>query len=123
MKTLNVPFILIVIIINLLYSCCFSVNEKQLGKNLYLSEYDNVDRRILYSKERCTGNGIELIPMTVTEFSYNTNWVLAKTNTRRANSQYWIIDKSLLETINNYNDLTTNVIHESVIGPIVSLTF
>jgi len=77
----------------------------------------------MYSNERCTGNGIELIPMTVTEFSYNTNWILAKTKNGEFISQFWIIDKSVLETLKNYNDVTPKVIGENVIGPLDSVTF
>ena len=61
--------------------------------------------------------------MTVIEFSFNTNWILAKTNTSKLNSQFWIINKSVLETIDDYHDLTTTVIQESVLGPLDSLTF
>lgn len=74
-------------------SCCLTIKEEHLGNNLYLSEYDKVDRRILYSEKRCTGTGVVIVPMTVLEYGYNTNWIIAKSGDGRTNSniQYWII--------------------------------
>lgn len=75
-------------------SCCLTIKEKHLGKNFYLSEYDNVDRRILYSKEKCSGGGIEIVSMTVTEYAYDNEWIIAKTGTgNNSKNQYWIIKK------------------------------
>ena len=73
-------------------SCCFWVKEEHLGNNIYLSEYDNVDRRILFSKEKCSSSGIEIVPMTVLEYAYNSNWIIAKSGSRnKKDFQYWIL--------------------------------
>jgi len=77
----------------LISSCCLTIKEKHLGNNLYLSEYDNSDRIIVYSKEKCSGGGIVIVPMTVTEYAYDKKWIIAKKGTG-AESQYWIIKKS-----------------------------
>jgi hypothetical protein len=75
-------------------SCCLTIKEKHLGNNLYLSEYDNVDRRIFYSKEKCSGGGIEIVPMTVIEYAFDAKWIIAKTGTGNGSkNQYWIIKK------------------------------
>ena len=60
-------------------SCCLFIKEVNLGNNLYLSEYDNVDRSILYSEKKCTGTGIEIVPMTILEISYDKKWIIEKT--------------------------------------------
>ena len=76
-------------------SCCLTIKEKHLGNNLYLSEYDNVDRRIFYSNEKCSGGGFEIVPMTVIEYAYDSKWIIAKTGTGNGSeNQYWIIKKT-----------------------------
>ena len=79
-----------------LSSCCLTVEEEYLGNNLYLSEYDNVDRRVLYSEKNCSGSGVEIVPMTILEFSYNDKWIIAKSGSQRQKSNfgYWIIQNS-----------------------------
>lgn len=57
-------------------SCCPFLKEENLGNNFYLSEYDNVDRRILYSEESCSNSGMEIVPMTVTEYAYTQTGLL-----------------------------------------------
>ena len=76
-----------------LNSCCFGTKENHLGNNIYLSEYDNVDRRILYKKEKCTNIGSEIVPMTVLEISNNSEWIIAKSGNKRAESdfKFWVI--------------------------------
>ena len=76
-----------------LNSCCFGAKENYLGNNIYLSEYDNVDRRILYQEESCATSGIEIVPMTVLEIAHNSEWIIAKSGNKRAESdfRYWVI--------------------------------
>ena len=98
------------------YSCsigCFGAKEEYLGNNLYLSEYDNVDRRILYQEEKCAVSGTEIVPMTVLEYAYDKNWIIAKTGSRRDTIfRYWIIN-------NSYDTVPkANVIKENIIGPL-----
>ena len=69
-----------------------TIKEKHLGNNYYLSEFDNVDRRIFFSKEKCSGGGTEIVPMTVTEYAYDKDWIIAKSG-NGTESQYWIIKK------------------------------
>ena len=95
-------------------SCCLFIKEEQVGNNLYLSEYDNVDRRIFYSNESCTGSGTEIVPMTVLEYAFNSEWIIAKSGKKRTNSdiQYWIIK-------NNFDvEPTAEVIKSNVLGPL-----
>lgn len=82
-----------------LNSCCFGAKENYLGNNIYLSEYDNVDRRILYQEESCATSGIEIVPMTVLEIGHNSEWIIAKSGNKRAESdfKYWVIK-------NNYDE-------------------
>jgi hypothetical protein len=90
-------------------SCCLSVKEKYLGNNLYLSEFDNIDRRILYSEDRCSGSGIEIVPMTVIEIAYNDQWIIAKTDSKKyeLEFEYWII-KNHYETEPNAETIKDN---------------
>ena len=83
-----------------LNSCCFGTKENHLGNNIYLSEYDNVDRRILYKKTKCANSGEEIVPMTVLEISHNSEWIIAKSGNKRAKSdfKYWVIK-------NNYDQI------------------
>ena len=88
-----------------LNSCCFGTKENHLGNNIYLSEYDNVDRRILYKTEKCANTGSEIVPMTVLEISNNSEWIIAKSGNKRAESdfKYWVIK-------NNYDQLPSSEI-------------
>jgi hypothetical protein len=108
-----------------LHSCCWSVKEDHLGKNFRLSEYDNVDRRILYSEKRCSVSGIEIVPMTVTAYAYDSKWIIAKSRTSRFGQeyQYWIIDKVFKIDDNTRNGKTGDVIKSHVTGPLDSASF
>jgi hypothetical protein len=106
-------------------SCCPFTKEKYLGNNIYLSEYDNVDRRILYSEKACSNSGIEIVPMNITEYAYNLNWIVAKSSISRQGEdfQYWIIDKSFNVKLIQDNDSTINAIKSHVFGPFDSTKF
>ncbi|NTS42886.1 hypothetical protein HRG84_18505 [Flavisolibacter sp. BT320] len=109
----------------LIHSCCGFIKEKHLGNNFRLSEYDNVDRRILYSEEKCSGSGIEIVPMTVTEYANDAKWIIAKSRTSRFGTeyQYWIINKDFkIETVAN-GESSNNVIKSHVSGPLDSASF
>ena len=110
---------------SLYYSCCPFITEQSLGNNFYLSEYDNVDRRILYSEESCSNSGIEIVPMTVTEYAFNSNWIIAKSSAsgQTAENKYWIVEKSFKVKILQDNDSTINVIKSHVFGPFDSTRF
>jgi len=118
MKLKAIAFVLFALF-SILSSCCPFIKEEPLGNNLYLSEYDNLDRRILYSKESCSGSGVEIVPMTVLEYSYDSEWIIAKSESKRTNSiiQYWIIK-------NNYTfEPTVEVIKTNMLGPLDLETF
>jgi hypothetical protein len=106
-------------------SCCPLIKENNLGNNFYLSEYDNVDRRILYSEKSCGNSGIEIVPMTVKEYAYDSNWIIAKSSPSRQLeiSRYWLVDKSFKVKIIQDNDSTINVIKSNVFGPFDSTKF
>lgn len=112
-------------LIVLFNSCCLFRKEENLGNNFYLSEYDNVDGRILYSEESCSNSGIEIVPMTVIEYAYNSNWIIAKSSASRQTSEnrYWIVDKSFKVKIIQDNDSTIDVINAHVFGPFDSTKF
>jgi hypothetical protein len=98
MKTkLNFLFLSLLFILN---SCCLGADEEYLGNNIYLSSYDNYDIRILYQEYSCATSGAEIVPMTVLEISYNSEWIIAKSGDKRKNSdfKYWVIK-------NNYESL------------------
>lgn len=77
----------------LLSSCCIGAKEEYLGNNMYLSEYDNTDRRILYQTRSCAASGIEIVPMTVLAISHNNKWIIAKSGNKRTQTdyKYWVI--------------------------------
>ena len=86
-------FLILVISLN---SCCIGAKEDYLGNNIYLSEYDNVDRRILYQTESCATSGVEIVPMSVLEIADNNKWIIAKTGNGRKRTEdkffkYWVI--------------------------------
>lgn len=121
LKTMLLLFALMV----LYNSCCPFIKEDILGNNFYLSEYDNVDRRILYSEESCSNSGIEIVPMTVTEYAYNADWIVAKSSAsnQTTENRYWIVDKIFKVKIIQDNDSTINVIKSHVFGPFDSTKF
>jgi hypothetical protein len=106
------------------HGCCGFVKEAHLGNNFRLSEYDNVDRRILYSEERCSGSGIEIVPMTVTAYASDSKWIIAKSRTSRFGHeyQYWVIDKDF-KTDGTNGDSTISIVRSHVSGPLDSATF
>lgn len=114
---------LLIVSILVFNSCCFT-KEEYLGNNFILSEYDNVDRRILYSEKTCTVSGIEIVPMTVLEYAYDSKWIIAKSGSREnVNYQYWIIDKDFKVDLIKDNDSTLNIIRSHVNGPNDSSSF
>ena len=117
--------LLLSVLLALYNSCCPFIKEESLGDNFYLSEHDNVDRRILYSEESCSNSGIEIVPMTVTEYANNSDWIIAKSSAvgQTAASRYWIIDKNFKVKIIQDNDSTITVIKSHVIGPLDSTNF
>lgn len=106
-------------------SCCPFIKEENLGNNFYLSEYDNVDRRILYSEKTCSNSGIEIVPLTVTEYAYDLKWIVAKSVLLRQGKdiKYWIIDKSFKVKITQDSDSIINVIKSHILGPFDSTKF
>ena len=95
-------------------SCCFSTKEKYLGSNLYLSEYSNIERSILFQQKRCSNTGIEIVPMTVFACAYNSDWIIAKSGNARLKKdfQYWIINN------NNVNNPSLSNIKANTLGPL-----
>jgi len=86
---------------------------------MYLSEYDNVDRRILYQKKSCATSGVEIVPMTITELAYDSEWIIAKSERKRnnLNIEYWIIK-------NKYQiDPDAETIKANRLGPLDKVTF
>jgi len=108
----------------ILQSCCPFFKEDYLGDNFILSEYDNVDRRILYSKERCSGSGQEIVPMTVLEYAFNDKWIIAKTGDRfEQNLEYWVVNKHL--NLRHMADTSSNqsIAASRLNGPFDSIAF
>jgi hypothetical protein len=102
-------FLILVISLN---SCCIGAKEDYLGNNIYLSEYDNVDRRILYQTESCATSGVEIVPMTVLEIADNNKWIIAKTGNGRKRTEdkffkYWVI-KNDYENLPNSETVKRN---------------
>lgn len=99
-------------------SCEFSAKEKHLGNNLYLSEYDCVDRRILYQTRKQAVSGIEIVPMTVLQLDFNNNWIIVKTKDSKNNGLvYWIIK-------NSYDGIpTSEELKENTFGPLNKVDF
>ena len=100
MKTeLNFLFLGLLFILN---SCCLGAKEEYLGNNLYLSEYDNKDRIIIYQEESCSVTGVEIIPMTILEIAHNSKWIIAKSGNKRkqTNFKYWLIKNNYPKTPN-----------------------
>jgi hypothetical protein len=123
---MDTKIVLLFIGLMVLYnSCCPFIKEENLGNNFYLSEYDNVDRRILYSENACSNSGIEIVPMTVTEYAYDLKWIVAKSSLARQGKdlRYWIIDKSFKVKIIQNNDSTIDVIKSHVLGPFDSTKY
>ena len=107
------------------HSCCWSAKEDHLGNNFRVSEYDNVDRRILYSEERCAVSGIEIVPMTVTAYANNSKWIIAQSRTSRFGTayQYWIINKDFNVNAGAKGDSMNDLIKSHVFGPLDSASF
>ena len=63
--------------------------------------------------------------MTVTEYAYNSNWIIAKSSasSQPAENRYWVVDKSFKMKIIKDNDSTINVIKSHVFGPFDSTKF
>ncbi|MFT4019362.1 MAG: hypothetical protein QM668_20525 [Agriterribacter sp.] len=121
--TNKTEFIIIVLLSSFISSCCGFIKADDLGQNFVLSEYDNVDRRILYSEDKCSGSGIEVVPMTVLEYAYNSKWIIAKSAKSKLTTdyEYWIIDKDF--KVPQVKDSLMDIIKSHVYGPFDSTTF
>lgn len=119
--------VLVLAVCAFFHSCdnCDFIKEEHLGNNFRLSEYDNVDRRILYSEVKCSGSGIEIVPMTVTEYANDSKWIIAKSKTSRFGTeyQYWIVDKSHKVKLLQDYDSSLKALKALVFGPFDSTTF
>lgn len=102
----------------LVSSCDISAKEKYLGNNLYLSEYDCVDRRILYQTKKQANSVKEIISMTVSEIAYDKNWIIAKSDQLKDKEiTYWII-------LNKYHKIPSPTeVKENTIGPLNKIEF
>jgi hypothetical protein len=122
---MNFKVIVLSIGLSLLYSsCCLFIKEEYLGNNFILSEYDNVDIRILYSEEKCSGSGIDIVPMTVLEYAYDAKWIIAKSGSKKATDiQYWVVDKDFKIDMKSDHDSSLNIIKDHVDGPYDSTSF
>jgi hypothetical protein len=112
MKTiLNFVFLTLLFVLN---SCCIGADEEYLGNNIYLSAYDNYDIRILYQENSCATSGIEIVPMTILEISYNSEWIVAKSGNKRKKTdyQYWVI-KNKYDSLPNSETVIKNRIEFS----------
>ena len=114
-------------LVAIFYSCdeCAFVKEEDLGNNFKLSEFNNVERNIRYSEEKCSNSGIEIVPMTVTQYAYDKNWIIAKSSPPRSGGlyQYWIINKSQKVKLIRENDSTFEALRSKVYGPFDSASF
>ena len=117
--------LILIMLIVLFSSCCPFIKAEDLGNNFILSEYDNVDRRIIYSKEKYSGSGIEIVPMTVVEYANNSKWIIAKSSPTRFKTeyQYWIVDKNFNIEIVQANKSSIEFVKSHVYGPFDSTTF
>lgn len=99
-------------------SCGISAKEKFLGNNLYLSEYDCVDRRILYQTKKQANSGEEIIPMTVSEIAFDKNWIIAKSaDSKGKEIKYWLI-------MNKYHKTPSPTeVKENTTGPLSKIEF
>jgi hypothetical protein len=125
-QNMRKTFVIFIVGLSLFFiSCCGFVEEEELGNNFRLSEYDNVDRRILYSEEKCSGSGIEIVPMTVTAYANDPKWIVAKSRTSRFGTeyQYWIIDKGFKVDVAAKPDSTTTLLKSHLLGPLDSASF
>ncbi len=106
-------------------SCCPFIKAEDLGNNFILSEYDNVDRRIIYSKEKCSGSGIEIVPMTVVEYANNSKWIIAKSSQSRFKTDYhyWIVEKDFQIELVQDDKSSIDSLKSHVYGPFDSTTF
>lgn len=63
--------------------------------------------------------------MTVIEYAYNSDWIIAKSSASKqtAENRYWIVDKSFKAKIIQDNNSTINDIKSHVFGPFDSTKF
>ncbi len=78
---------------------------------MYLSEYDNVDRQILYQKESCASSSIQIVPVTVLEIGHNDKWIIAKSGLAKGQEQYDLIRYWVIK--NDYPSLPDSEIVKS----------
>lgn len=99
-------------------SPCFGSKEDYLGNNFIISEYDVVDRRIIYSETKCATSAIEIVPMTVQKIASDKRWVIAQSS----GDKYWIIDKNF-QTDGMIIESKYEHIKSHVSGPLDSISF
>ena len=66
---------------------------------------------------------MNIVPMTVLEYAYDSKWIIAKSGSKEGtDSQFWIIDKDFKVDCSD-NDSTLNIIKAHVNGPFDSASF
>lgn len=71
-----------------------------LGDKYALIEFSSAERDIGYCKDECCNVSIPLAPMTVTNYAFDNDWIIAKSTNRSGNESYFIIRKIEVDQIN-----------------------
>jgi hypothetical protein len=104
-------------------SCCFSSKNTSLGNDYKLSEYSHKETQIMYCFDNCCNSGYTVIPNTVIAYSFDDNWIIAKSDSSFDNHQndfaYWIFKKKFSSSKENMHDS----IKTNLMGPLDSATF
>ncbi len=124
----------LVIVISFLFLFLYSFSsifwgDKNLGKGYFLWR-DGRYKAIVYNPNSNTPDGGNPITIdNVVSLNYNKNYIIFKTNKFIKPSteikEYWIIDKSIQITINDYNDqnITDSLLKVNLLGPLDSTRF
>ena len=105
----------------LLTSCnyCKLWGVTSMGNNFSIVESDKDHVAINYCTSQCCDSGIPIVPSNITEYNFNSKWIIAKSINSSTNS-YWIIEKEF--KIESDSHLREKIFNH-VLGPLDSIDF
>ena len=121
MKLLFVLLLLTVTIFLVSCNYCELWGATSLGNNFSLVESDEKHVAIDYCVSKCCDSGIPIVPANITEYNFDTKWIVAKSE-NSTGSTYWVIDKNFKTKFGYGSDMREKIL-SNVLGPLDSVEF
>ena len=113
----------LVLTIVILPSCdyCKLWGVTTMGNGFSIVESDKDHVAIDYCTSKCCDSGIPIVPSNITEYNYDSKWIIAKSVNVTSNT-YWIVDKNFDIKLEYDNNMEKQIL-KHVLGPLDSADF